>query len=106
MKKNIIMSIISVFMLLGCGDKVETTSKEYKKTLLEKVYKKDEKSVKEFNEVKEKLEKQIESGKSEATKELDRWNEIEKDIKVKYMMEVSEATKKSVEEMRKTGKLW
>ena len=106
MKKIIIMSIMSIFILSGCGEKVETTSKEYKKTLLEKVYKKDEKSVKEFNEIKEKLEKQIENGKSEATKELDRWSEIEEDIKVKYMMKVSEETKKSVEKMRETGKLW
>ncbi|MGL4865475.1 MAG: hypothetical protein ACRC4T_20455 [Cetobacterium sp.] len=106
MKKIIIMSIMSIFILSGCGEKVETTSKEYKKTLLEKVYKKDEKSVKEFNEIKEKLEKQIENGKSEATKELDRWNEIEKDIKVKYMMELSEETQKIADEISKKGKLW
>lgn len=103
MKKLIVMSIIFSFVLAGCGEKVEFTTKEYKKELLEKVYDKDEKAIKKYDEIRKKLEKQMLDGKEEATKELDRWNSI----RVDKMFQMSPETQKIADELRnKTGKGW
>lgn len=101
MKKLIIMSIMFIFVLVGCGEKVEFTTKEYKEKLLEKVYDKDEKAVKKYEEIKEKLEEQMKKGKEGAVKELDKWGNVETNFQVKNMMGISEETKKAVAEMRK-----
>ncbi|MBC2857021.1 hypothetical protein H3N56_11315 [Cetobacterium sp. 2A] len=106
MKKLIIMSIMLILVLTGCGDKVEFTTKEYKKELLEKVHNKEESAIKQYTKITERLEKQIKKGKEEAVNEIDRWKEAEVDIKVKKMFEMSPETKKIAEEMRKSGKLW
>lgn len=106
MKKLILISAITIFMI-GCGKKVEVTTKEYKQELLKKAYDlKDKKAIMEYKEIREKLEKLMLEGKKEAGQEIDKWNKEEKNIQIENMMKISDETKKSVTKMRETGKLW
>ena len=105
--KKILTGIIIVLTLTGCfKEKVKLTTPEFKKEIIEKVYAKDEKAIKEYNDIIAKLKEQLEKGESEAVKELERWQDIEDDIKVKNMFKVSTETKKKVEEIRKNKSLW
>lgn len=105
--KKILTGIIIVLTLTGCfKEKVKLTTPEFKKEIIEKVYAKDEKAIKEYNDIIAKLKEQLEKGESEAVKELERWQDIEDDIKVKNMFKVSPETKKKVEEIRKNKSLW
>lgn len=105
--KKILTGIIIVLTLTGCfKEKVKLTTPEFKKEIIEKVYAKDEKAIKEYNDIITKLKEQLEKGESEAVKELERWQDIEDDIKVKNMFKVSPETKKKVEEIRKNKSLW
>lgn len=100
--KRIILSLFMLLFLIGCGEKVEFTTQEYKKELLEKVEQKDEKSIKEYNEIMNKLGKQAKNNK-EAMEEFEKWKD---EKKVMDMFKISSETKEKVKQMRESGKLW
>lgn len=100
--KKLLTGIIILLTLTGCfKEKVKLTTPEFKKEIIEKVYAKEEKSIKEYNDIIAKLKEQLEKGESEAVKELERWQDIENDIKVKNMFKPSEESKKRVDDLRK-----
>lgn len=100
--KKLLTGIIILLSLTGCfKEKIKLTTPEFKKEIMEKVYAKEEKATKEYNDIIAKLKEQLEKGESEAVKELERWQDIENDIKVKNMFKPSEESKKRVEDLRK-----
>lgn len=105
--KKLLTGIIILLSLTGCfKEKIKLTTPEFKKEIIEKVYAIDEKATKEYNDIIAKLKEQLEKGEGEAVKELERWQDVENDIKVENMFKVSPETKKKVEEMRKNKSLW
>ncbi|MHA4990857.1 hypothetical protein [Cetobacterium somerae] len=100
--KKVIISLFMLLFLIGCGEKVEFTTQEYKKELLQKVDQKDEKSIKEYDEIINKLEKQAKNNK-EAMEEFEKWKD---EKKVMDMFKISSETKEKVKQMRESGKLW
>ena len=100
--KKILISLFMLLFLIGCGEKVEFTTQEYKKELLEKVDQKDEKSIKKYNEIINKLKKQARNNKK-AMKEFEEW---EDEKKFMSMFKISLETEKKVKQMRESGKLW
>lgn len=105
--KKLFAGIIILLSLTGCfKEKVKLTTAEYKKEVVEKVYAKDEKATKEYNDIITKLKEQLEKGESEAVEELERWEDVENDIKVKNMFKMNSETEKKAERMIKEGKLW
>lgn len=100
--KKLLTGIIILLSLTGCfKEKVKLTTPEFKKETIEKVYAKEEKATKEYNDIIAKLKEQLEKGESEAVKELERWQDVENDIKVKNMFKPSEESKKRVDDLRK-----
>lgn len=105
--KKLLTGIIILLTLTGCfKEKVKLTTPEFKKEIIEKVYAKEEKATKEYNDIIAKLEEQLEKGEDEAVKELERWQDVENDLKAKNMSKMNPETKKKVEEMRKNKSLW
>ncbi|MGL5413999.1 hypothetical protein [Cetobacterium sp.] len=100
--KKIIISLFMLLFLIGCGEKVNFTTQEYKKELLEKVEQKDEKSIKEYNEIMNKLEKQAKNNK-EAMEEFEKWKD---EKKVMDMFKMSSEDEEMVKKVRETGKFW
>ena len=104
MKKFIISSLL-LTLLTACGDNINTTSKEYKKQLLSKIYEENDENAKaEHHRIIAELEK-INSGK--ADDEIKRWEELKGDYEAKAMLKMSEKTKALAEEIRsRKGKGW
>ena len=102
MKKLIVLSIL-VGLLTACGgEKVNTTSKSYKKELLTKAYKKhDIKAQKEYLSIQKELQELADNGSEKAEKELEKWERIEKDFQAEIMLEMSPEEKAYVEEIKK-----
>ena len=105
MKKLIIMSMLVAFLTACGGEKVNTTSKAYKKELLSKIYENNDKEAKaEYHRIIAELEK-INSGK--ADDEIKRWDDLKEDYEAKAMLKMSEETKALVEEIRsRKGNGW
>lgn len=105
--KKLFTGIIILLSLTGCfKEKVKLTTVEYKKEIVGKVYKQDEKALKEYKEIMSKLNEQLEKGDGEAEKEISKWIEVENDLKAKNMIKMNSETEKKAEEMIKSGKLW
>lgn len=92
----------------GCFGGVKTTSKKYKKELLEKVYVKNDKKAKvKYKEIIAELEKVADEGNEKAEKELNLWDDAKFDLigdKIKAMSPESEAVANSF--INKKGKGW
>lgn len=89
---------------------METTSKKYKKELLEKVFVKNDKKTKaKYNEIIAELEKVADEGNEKAEKELDLWDDAKFDLigdKIKAMSPESEAVAMhSLTKKEKVGKI-
>ena len=105
MKRLIILSIL-VGLLTACGgEKVNTTSKAYKKELLSKIYEKNDKEAKaEYHRIIAELES-IESGK--ANDEIERWEDLKADYEAKALIRMSKETKARAEQLKaKQGNGW
>lgn len=106
--KKILLMIFLAATFTGCFGGVETTSKKYKKELLEKVFvKNDEKAKAKYNEIIAELEKSADEGNEKAEKELDLWDDAKFDLigdKIKEMSPESEAVANAF--INKKGKGW
>ena len=105
MKKLIIMSMLAG-LLTACGrEKVNTTSKAYKKELLSKIYENNDREAKaEYHRIIAELEK-INSGK--ADDEIKRWEDLKDEYEAEAMLKMSEQSRVVAEEFRaKKGKGW
>lgn len=102
MKKLIVLSILAGLLTACGGEKVNTTSKSYKKELLTKAYKKhDIKAQKEYLSIQKELQELADNGSEKAEKELEKWERIEKDFQAEIMLEMSPEEKAYVEEIKK-----
>lgn len=105
MKKLIIMSML-VGLLTACGgEKVNTTSKAYKKELLSKIYENNDREAKaEYHRIIAELEK---INSSKADDEIKRWEDLKGDYEAEAMLKMSEQSRAVAEEFRaKKGNGW
>lgn len=106
--KKILLMIFLAATFTGCFGGVETTSKKYKKELLEKVFVKNDKKAKaKYNEIISELEKAADEGNEKAEKELELWDDAKFDLigdKIKAMSPESEAVANTF--INKKGKGW
>lgn len=106
--KKILLMIFLAATFTGYFEGVETTSKKYKKELIEKVFVKDDKKAKaEYNEIIAELEKAADEGNEKAEKELELWDDAKFDLiddKIKAMSLESEAVANAF--INKKGKGW
>lgn len=101
MKKLLILSLM-IGLLTACGEKINTTSKSYKKELLTKAYKKhDIEAQKEYLAIEKELKELAKSGSKKAEKELEKWEKVAKDFEADIMLEMSPEEKEYVAEIRK-----
>jgi H2-forming N5,N10-methylenetetrahydromethanopterin dehydrogenase-like enzyme len=102
MKKLIVLSIL-VGLLTACGgEKVNTTSKSYKKELLTKAYKKhDIEAQKEYLAIQKELQELADNGSEKAEKELENWEKVAEDFKAERILEMSPETKELAAKLRK-----
>ena len=102
MKKLIVLSIL-VGLLTACGgEKVNTTSKSYKKELLTKAYKKhDIEAQKEYLAIQKELQELADNGSEKAEKELEKWEKVAEDFKAERILEMSPETKELAAKLRK-----
>ena len=105
MKKNLLFGMLLTFLLIGCGEKIPTTSKSEKEKIVTS-FSKDENARKKYIEITSELEKLAKDGNEKAEKELKEWEEVKKEYMVKNMFEMSEETKAIAEKHIKSGKLW
>ena len=90
--KKILSGMLLTFLLIGCGEKIPTTSKSEKEKIVTS-FNKDENARKKYIEITSELEKLIKDGNEKAEKELKEWEEVKKEYMVKNMFEMSEETK-------------
>lgn len=97
-----------VGLLTACGEKVPTTSKGYKKELLQKIYEKnDVKAEKEYRKIIAELEKISGEGSEKADREIERWEEIEADFQAKALQKMSAESRAVAEKfMNHEGNGW
>lgn len=76
--KKVLIGVVLGIVLIGCGNKVETTTDKYKANLMKKVEAGDEKAHKELFEKLGKLGDQAGNGNMEAVKELEKWEKAMK----------------------------
>lgn len=103
--KKLFMLLLMTVMLTACGEKINTTSRSYKKELLAKIYEEHDKEAKQkYREIIAELES-IESPK--ADDEIERWEELEADYQAKALTRMSKETKARAEQLKaKKGKGW
>ena len=88
--KKLLLSAFTLILLVGCGEKVLLTPKEEKTKLVKLVYAKEEKAIKEYNEIRAKLTEQVKKGKNEAMEELEKWESVDEDARIRKMNGASE----------------
>lgn len=102
MKKLIILSILAGLLTACGGEKINTTSKSYKRELLTKAYKKhDIEAQKEYLAIQKELQELANNGSEKAEKELEKWESVAEDFKAEIMLEMSPETKAHAAEARK-----
>lgn len=102
MKKLIVLSILAGLLTACGGEKVNTTSKSYKKELLTQAYKKhDIKAQKEYLAIQKELQELADNGSEKAEKELEKWEKIKEDFRAEMMLEMSPEDKAYVDQIRK-----
>lgn len=101
MKKLLVLSLM-IGLLTACGEKINTTSKSYKRELLTKAYKKhDIEAQKEYLAIQKELQELANNGSEKAEKELEKWESVAEDFKAEIMLEMSPETKAHAAEARK-----
>lgn len=102
MKKLIVLSILAGLLTACGGEKVNTTSKSYKKELLTQAYKKhDIKAQKEYLAIQKELQELADNGSEKAEKELEKWEKVAKDFEAERILEMSPETKELAAKLRK-----
>lgn len=102
MKKLIILSMLAGLLTACGGEKIDTTSKSYKKELLTKAYKKhDIKAQKEYLAIQKELQELADNGSEKAEKELEKWERVAEDFRAEIMLEMSPEDKEYVAKIRK-----
>ena len=99
--KKLLLSAFTLILLVGCGEKVILTPEEEKTKLVKLVYAKEEKAIKEYNEIKLKLTEQVKKGSKDAMAELEKWESVDEDARIRKMNSASEESIKYAEKMRK-----
>lgn len=107
MKKLLVVSLM-LGLLTACGEKVPTTSKSYKKELLQKVYEKnDVKAKEEYQNIIAELEEIAGEGSEKADREIERWEEIDADFQAKALQRMSKETEALARKFKnKKGNGW
>ena len=101
MKKLLVLSLM-LGLLTACGEKINTTSKSYKKELLTKAYKKgDIKAQKEYLAIQKELQELANNGSEKAEKELEKWERVAEDFEADIMLEMSPEDKELADRLRK-----
>ena len=103
--KKLFMLLLMTVMLTACGEKINTTSRSYKKELLAKIYEEHDKEAKQkYREIIAELES-IESPK--ADDEIERWEELEADYQAKALQKMSEEAREVAKKFKaKKGNGW
>ena len=102
MKKLIVLSILAGLLTACGGEKINTTSKSYKRELLTKAYKKHNmEAQKEYLSIKKELQELANNGSEKAEKELEKWEGVAKDFEAEIMIEITPEMKAYAEEIRK-----
>ena len=101
--KKLLVLLAMIGLLTACGgEKINTTSKSYKKELLTKAYKKhDIEAQKEYLSIKKELQKLADNGSEKAEKELEKWEKVAEDFEAEIMLEMSPETKELADKIRK-----
>ena len=100
MKKLLVLSLM-IGLLTACGEKINTTSKSYKKELLTKAYKKHNiEAQKEYLAIKKELQRLADNGSEKAEKELEKWERVAEDFKAEIMLELSPEEKEDIKKAR------
>lgn len=98
--KKILLVLGIVGIMVGCGNKVELTTKEYKEELIKKVLNDDKEAIKKYDEITSKLKDQVKAGKEEATRELERWDSVKSKEKARLLFTPSEEEQEEVRRIR------
>ncbi len=100
MKKLLVLSLM-IGLLTACGEKINTTSKSYKKELLTKAYKKhDIEAQKKVLAIQKELQELANNGNEKAEKELEKWEKVAEDFRAEIMLEMSPEEKEYVKKIR------
>lgn len=100
MKKLLVLSLM-ISLLTACGEKINTTSKSYKRELLTKAYKKhDIEAQKEYLAIQKELQELANNGSEKAEKELEKWESVAEDFKAEIMLELSPEEKEDIKKAR------
>ena len=105
MKKLLVLSLM-VGLLTACGgEKINTTSKAYKKELLAKIYEEHDKEAKQkYREIIAELEN---SESSKADAEIEKWEKLEEDYQAKALQKMSEESRAVAKKFKaKKGNGW
>lgn len=107
MKKILLIGIL-IGLFTGCFGGVKTTSKEYKKELLEKIYNEDDMEAKvEYKKIIAELEEAANNGKDGANEELEKWEEVKFDIIGDKITKMSKESEEAANKfLNKKGKGW
>ena len=101
MKKLIVLSILAGLLTACGGEKVNTTSKSYKKELLTKAYKKhDIEAQKKVLAIQKELQELANNGNEKAEKELEKWEKVAEDFRAEIMLEMSPEEKEYVKKIK------
>lgn len=101
--KKLLVLLAMIGLLTACGgEKINTTSKSYKKELLTKAYKKhDIEAQKKYLAIEKELQELANNGNKKAEKELEKWEKVAEDFQADIMLEMSPEDKAYVEEIKK-----
>lgn len=99
--KKLLILLLMIGLLTACGEKINTTSKSYKKELLTKAYKKhDIEAQKEYLAIKKELKELANNGSEKAEKELEKWENVAEDFRAEIMLELSPEEKEDIKKAR------
>lgn len=101
--KKLLVLLAMIGLLTACGgEKINTTSKSYKKELLTKAYKKhDIEAQKKYLAIEKELQELANNGSEKAEKELEKWEKVAEDFRAEIMLEMSPEDKEYVDRIRK-----
>lgn len=76
--KKVLIGVMLLGLLAGCGNEIKTYTREEKINLLEKaILEKESKSIKEYQEILQELKRKAEKGNTVAKQEYEEWKALE-----------------------------
>lgn len=75
--KKVLIGVILLSLLAGCGGNVKSYTKEQKEALFERIYEKNDMNAKkEYEQIIKQLEEKSLKGNQKASKELEEWKTL------------------------------